>query len=225
MPWPPVFSAKVSQERRTLLVLREQAKVANLHFYILSPKSRDTMQRRGGGVLCKCDLGGWGWGWRVGPWLLPCRPGLGWPLYWLACGGWWQRSCWPILVKCQYICCLPITSPIPGVTRTTATGWTPEPAALDPCCPPPSLSSSLQLSVSWPEKTCEPWTSFATFNILSINKIKGQGSSWLNCAFRDDEAVYWVSKGHYEAVADGNWLYWVSRGHSCLYILHKVEIW
>ena len=26
-------------------------------------------------------------------------------------------------------------------------------------------------------------------------------SSWLNCALRDDEAVYWVSKGHFEAVA------------------------
>ena len=26
-------------------------------------------------------------------------------------------------------------------------------------------------------------------------------SSWLNCALRDDEAVYWVSIGHYEAVA------------------------
>ena len=25
-------------------------------------------------------------------------------------------------------------------------------------------------------------------------------SSWLNCALRDDEAVYWVSIGHYEAV-------------------------
>ena len=49
-------------------------------------------------------------------------------------------------------------------------------------------------------------------------------SSWLNCALRDDEAVYWVSKGHYEAVAVGNWWYWVSRGHLCLYILHKVEI-
>ena len=31
--------------------------VANLHFYILSPISRDAMQRRGGGVLRKCDLG------------------------------------------------------------------------------------------------------------------------------------------------------------------------
>ena len=50
-------------------------------------------------------------------------------------------------------------------------------------------------------------------------------SSWINCALRDDEAVYWVSKGHYEAVAVGNWWYWVSRGHSCLYILQKVEIW
>ena len=29
-------------------------------------------------------------------------------------------------------------------------------------------------------------------------------SSWLNCALRDDEAVYWVSIGHYEAVAVGN---------------------
>ena len=24
---------------------------------------------------------------------------------------------------------------------------------------------------------------------------------WLNCALRDDEAVYWVSIGHYEAIA------------------------
>ena len=29
-------------------------------------------------------------------------------------------------------------------------------------------------------------------------------SSWLNCALRNDEAVYWVSIGHYEAVAVGN---------------------
>ena len=28
-------------------------------------------------------------------------------------------------------------------------------------------------------------------------------SSWLNCALRDDEAVYWVSIGHFEAVAVG----------------------
>ena len=50
-------------------------------------------------------------------------------------------------------------------------------------------------------------------------------SSWLNCALRADETVYWVSIGHYEAVAVGNWWHWVSRGHLCLYILHKVEIW
>ena len=29
-------------------------------------------------------------------------------------------------------------------------------------------------------------------------------SSWHNRALRDDEAVYWVSKRHYEAVAVGN---------------------
>ena len=44
--------------------------------------------------------------------------------------------------------------------------------------------------------------------ILHICKVKEMQvktrSSWLNCALRDDEAVYWVSKGHYEAVAVGN---------------------
>ena len=34
--------------------------------------------------------------------------------------------------------------------------------------------------------------------------IRETRSSWLNCALRDDEAVYWVSIGHYEAVAVGN---------------------
>ena len=29
-------------------------------------------------------------------------------------------------------------------------------------------------------------------------------SSWLNCALRDEEAVFWVIIGHYEAVAVGN---------------------
>ena len=29
-------------------------------------------------------------------------------------------------------------------------------------------------------------------------------SSWLNCALRDDEALYWVIIGHYEAVEVGN---------------------
>ena len=50
-------------------------------------------------------------------------------------------------------------------------------------------------------------------------------SSWLNRALRDDEAVYWVNIGHFEAAAVGNWWCWVSRGHLCLYILHKVEVW
>ena len=50
-------------------------------------------------------------------------------------------------------------------------------------------------------------------------------SSWINCALRYDEAVYWISIGHYEGEAVGSWLYWLSRGHSCLYILQKVEIW
>ena len=58
-----------------------------------------------------------------------------------------------------------------------------------------------------------------------ILKIMIARSSWLNCAtLRDYEAEYWVSIGHFEAVAVGNWWYWVSRGHLCLYILHKVEI-
>ena len=36
--------------------------------------------------------------------------------------------------------------------------------------------------------------------------VKGERtrSRWLNCALRDDEAVYLVSIGHYEAVAVGN---------------------
>ena len=35
-------------------------------------------------------------------------------------------------------------------------------------------------------------------------KLSQTRSSWLNCALRDDEAVYWVSIGHYEAVAVSN---------------------
>ena len=37
----------------------------------------------------------------------------------------------------------------------------------------------------------------------NVKKTKTR-SNWLNCALRDDEAVYWVSIGHYEAVAVGN---------------------
>ena len=41
-------------------------------------------------------------------------------------------------------------------------------------------------------------------SIESCKQMKLTRSSWLNCALRDDEAVYWVSLGHYEAVAVGN---------------------
>ena len=37
-----------------------------------------------------------------------------------------------------------------------------------------------------------------------ISYIERTRSSWLNCALRDDEAVYWVSIEHYEAGAVGN---------------------
>ena len=37
--------------------------------------------------------------------------------------------------------------------------------------------------------------------IFNKKRTKITRSSWLNCALGDDEAVYWVSKGHYEAVA------------------------
>ena len=60
---------------------------------------------------------------------------------------------------------------------------------------------------------------------IICKKLLKTRSSWLNCALRDDEAVYWVSIGRYEAVAVSNWWYRVSWGHSCLYILQKVEIW
>ena len=35
-------------------------------------------------------------------------------------------------------------------------------------------------------------------------KVVETRSSWFNCALRDDEAVCWVSIGHYEALAVGN---------------------
>ena len=35
-------------------------------------------------------------------------------------------------------------------------------------------------------------------------KIIETRSSWVNCALRDEEAVYWVSVAQYEAVAVGN---------------------
>ena len=40
--------------------------------------------------------------------------------------------------------------------------------------------------------------------LMPYQNIMQTRSSWLNCALRDDEAVYWVSIGHYEAVAVGD---------------------
>ena len=36
-------------------------------------------------------------------------------------------------------------------------------------------------------------------------------STWLNCALRDNKAMFWVSIGHYEAVADVNWQGWTGK--------------
>ena len=39
--------------------------------------------------------------------------------------------------------------------------------------------------------------------LFMSTKVKTR-SSWFNCALRDDEAVYWVSIGQFEAVAVGD---------------------
>ena len=88
-------------------------------------------------------------------------------------------------------------------------------AAVVPC----SSTSIIAFWITW------VWTQWKLLLESKIAIPQKTRSSWLNCALRDDEAVYWVSIGHYEAVAVGNWWYWVSRGHSCLYILQKVGIW
>ena len=41
------------------------------------------------------------------------------------------------------------------------------------------------------------------FNFVKRKKKKTR-SSWVNCALRDEEAVYWVSVAHYEEAAVGN---------------------
>jgi len=45
---------------------------------------------------------------------------------------------------------------------------------------------------------------FFTFSLFSLHFKKKTRSSWFNCALRDDEAVYWVSIGQFEAVAVGD---------------------
>ena len=69
------------------------------------------------------------------------------------------------------------------------------------------------------------WKHESLYMMSLLKNMTTNRSSWLNCALRDDEAVFWASIGHYETVAVSNWWYWVSRGHSCLNILQKVEIW
>ena len=46
---------------------------------------------------------------------------------------------------------------------------------------------------------------FLYFIFLLYGQQELTRSSWLNCVLRDDEAVNWVSIGHYEAIAAGKW--------------------
>ena len=68
----------------------------------------------------------------------------------------------------------------------------------------PNLASESRLSFD-----------FITSTIINIS-FKTR-SSWLNCALRDDEAVYWVSIGHYEAVAAGDVTWSVEGIHAFIY--------
>ena len=58
--------------------------------------------------------------------------------------------------------------------------------------------------VSVKQKQCSCWVNLSNFKFEDRGRILKTRSSWLNCALRDDEAVYWVSIGHYEAVAVDN---------------------
>ena len=51
------------------------------------------------------------------------------------------------------------------------------------------------------------WKHESLYMMSLLKNMTTTRTSWLNCALRDDEAVYWVSIWHYEAVADGNWWY------------------
>ena len=78
------------------------------------------------------------------------------------------------------------------------------------------------LSFCQPSSCHKPAWTFR--NQPDLNTNTQTRSIWLNCALRDDEAVYLDSIRHYEALAIGTWWYWVSRGHLCLYILNKVDV-
>ena len=49
----------------------------------------------------------------------------------------------------------------------------------------------------------ESWENMENSDTMENMKRWKTRSSWLNCALRDEEAVYWVSIGHYKAVAVG----------------------
>ena len=49
----------------------------------------------------------------------------------------------------------------------------------------------------------ESWENMENSDSMENMKRWKTRSSWLNSALRDEEAVYWVSIGHYKAVAVG----------------------
>ena len=61
--------------------------------------------------------------------------------------------------------------------------------------------ASLHRSLSSPRKDLQ---TIANLRVSTIHLQKKTRSSWFNCALRDNEAVYWVIIGHYEAVEVGN---------------------
>ena len=61
------------------------------------------------------------------------------------------------------------------------------------------LEIPIDISLSTFKASCLP-----KFRSLDLKPLWLTRSSWLNCALRDDEDVYWVSIGHYEAVEVGD---------------------
>ena len=83
-----------------------------------------------------------------------------------------------------------------------------DPGRGKPFCPIRSLSLNSssafdQLSELVQALFCKTFRYHIYYELCCGHPFKTR-SSWLNCALRDDEAVYWVSIGHYEAVAVGN---------------------
>ena len=67
------------------------------------------------------------------------------------------------------------------------------------------LSSVVLFLVDRPNQLICIWIFIRCVSLQSQENTAGTRSSWLNCALRDDEAVYWASIGHYETVAVSNW--------------------